>query len=122
MKGFEVRRPSSLLSRALLLACLGVALSFGASRSALAACGNGVIEPGEDCDDGSSNGTTNSCCTIACTATSKSPDVIVGDLVGRSGPYVPLRTMPSTLSKSIRRDIWLKFRSTTIILTQRCMR
>lgn len=51
--------------------------------SASAACGDGVVDPGEDCDDGSSNnGGTNSCCTSACTFSGKSPDVIVGDLVG----------------------------------------
>jgi hypothetical protein len=87
MKGFDVRRLTTLLSRAALLAGFGLALSLGASQAALAACGNGVIEPGEDCDDGSQNGTSNSCCSSSCTATSKAPDVIVGDLVGRSGPY-----------------------------------
>jgi hypothetical protein len=54
-----------------------------ASPNALAACGNGVVEAGEDCDDGSSqNGGTNSCCTASCTFSGKSPDVIVGDIVG----------------------------------------
>ena len=33
---------------------------------ALAVCGNGVVEPPEDCDDGSQNGSTNSCCTVTC--------------------------------------------------------
>jgi len=51
--------------------------------SVAAVCGNGTVEIGEDCDDGSSNnGGTNSCCTAACTFSGKSPDVIVGDLVG----------------------------------------
>jgi hypothetical protein len=54
-----------------------------ASPNALAACGNGVVEAGEDCDDGSSqNGGTNSCCTATCTFSGRSPDVIVGDIVG----------------------------------------
>jgi hypothetical protein len=48
---------------------------------ASAACGNGVVEAGEDCDDGSSqNGGANSCCTSACTFSGEVPDVIVGDL------------------------------------------
>ena len=46
----------------------------------LAACGDGTVDPGEDCDDGSQNGSTNSCCTTACTFSGKSPDVIVGAL------------------------------------------
>jgi cysteine-rich repeat protein len=29
-------------------------------------CGNGVITPGEDCDDGAKNGTAASCCTSDC--------------------------------------------------------
>src|SRR6185436_19129494 len=49
-----------------------------------ATCGNGVVEAGEDCDDGSQNGSTNSCCTIACTFSGKVPDVIVGDLPNTS--------------------------------------
>jgi hypothetical protein len=53
------------------------------SPAAAAVCGNSVVEAGEDCDDGSAqNGGTNSCCTAACTFSGKSPDVIVGDLVG----------------------------------------
>ncbi len=64
---------------------IGLALAVaGAVAPARAACGNGVIEPGEDCDDGSQNGTANSCCDTSCKFTSKSPDVIVGDLVGRT--------------------------------------
>ena len=52
-----------------------------AAAPAFAACGDGVLNAGEDCDDGSSqNGGTNSCCTSACTFSGKSPDVIVGDL------------------------------------------
>jgi hypothetical protein len=48
---------------------------------AQAACGNGVVEAGEDCDDGSAqNGGANSCCTSSCTFSGESPDVIVGDM------------------------------------------
>lgn len=48
---------------------------------AAAACGNGVVEAGEDCDDGSAeNGGANSCCTSSCTFSGEVPDVIVGDL------------------------------------------
>ena len=64
-----------------LLAASVVSLVL-ASR-AFAACGNGVIEAGEQCDDGAANGGTNSCCNSDCTvATGEAPDVIVGDIVG----------------------------------------
>ncbi len=32
-----------------------------------ATCGNGTIDPGEQCDDGTANGTPTSCCTTSCT-------------------------------------------------------
>ncbi len=65
-------------------AFLGVLVAgvLAGAPAVMAACGNGTIEPGEDCDDGSQNGTTNSCCTSSCTFSGKAPDVIVGDLVG----------------------------------------
>lgn len=53
-----------------------------AAPSARAACGDGVIDVDEECDDGSQNGSTNSCCLDTCKLSGKSPDVIVGDLVG----------------------------------------
>ena len=60
-----------------------VAAVLLASPAAAAVCGNGTVEVGEDCDDGSTeNGGANSCCTTACTFSGESPDVIVGDLVG----------------------------------------
>ena len=58
------------------------AIVLAVAPAAAAVCGNGTVETGEDCDDGSSNGTANSCCTASCTFSGKSPDVIVGDLVG----------------------------------------
>jgi hypothetical protein len=58
------------------LACVGV---FSSSPAA-AACGDLVIQAGEDCDDGGNNGTLNSCCTTSCTFSGESPDVIVGDI------------------------------------------
>src|SRR5438034_5576971 len=30
-------------------------------------CGDGVVDPGEECDDGAANGTAASCCTFTCT-------------------------------------------------------
>ncbi len=33
----------------------------------LGVCGNGISEPGEQCDEGSANGMSSSCCTTACT-------------------------------------------------------
>ena len=75
--------PFRVISVSTIFVVLVVALV--AVSSAAAACGDGVVDPGEDCDDGSSqNGGTNSCCTVACTFSGKSPDVIVGDLVGTS--------------------------------------
>jgi hypothetical protein len=53
-----------------------------ASR-AFAVCGNGVLEAGEDCDDGAQNGAGQSCCLANCSwNTAKDPNVIVGDIVG----------------------------------------
>jgi hypothetical protein len=48
---------------------------FGATKSAamtnylatLGVCGNGVVEPGEPCDEGPNNGAPKSCCTTTCT-------------------------------------------------------
>ena len=74
-------RPYRVISVSTIFVFLVVALL--AVSSAAASCGDGVLDAGEDCDDGSSqNGGTNSCCTAACTFSGKSPDVIVGDLVG----------------------------------------
>lgn len=61
-----------------VLVCLFAASLMAAQ--ARGACGNGVVEAGEDCDDGSENGGTNSCCTSSCTFTGRSPDVIVGNI------------------------------------------
>ena len=30
------------------------------------ACGNGIVGPGEQCDEGAANGTSTSCCTLSC--------------------------------------------------------
>jgi len=49
---------------------------------AFADCGNGLVEAGEDCDDGSLNGTPNSCCDTSCKFNGNSPDVVVGEMVG----------------------------------------
>jgi YVTN family beta-propeller protein len=35
---------------------------------AVGACGNHVVDPGEQCDDGAANGTPGSCCTLNCVA------------------------------------------------------
>ena len=59
-----------------------VILLFFAVSPVAAVCGDGVVDPDEDCDDGTQNGTTNSCCQITCKFSGKTPDVIVGDLVG----------------------------------------
>jgi hypothetical protein len=90
MKRIASWSPFFLLTRAALLACVGLALSLGAPKSAFATCvgggtGNGVVEAGEECDDGAAggngtNGSANSCCTTACTLSAKLPDLFVGDL------------------------------------------
>jgi hypothetical protein len=89
MKRIPSWTPFTLLTRAALLACAGLALSIGMPHTSLAACvgggtGNGVLEAGEECDDGAqggngTNGSTNSCCSTQCTLT-KTPDLYVGDL------------------------------------------
>ena len=60
--------------------CLLVAGILALSPGAMAACGDGTVNAGEECDDGSQNGGANSCCTTSCTFSGESPDVIVGDL------------------------------------------
>ncbi len=75
-------RPFRVATISAMSVCLVAAL-LAVAPAVAAVCGNSVVEAGEDCDDGSSqNGGTNSCCTAACTFSGKSPDVIVGDLVG----------------------------------------
>ncbi len=54
-------------NRTRLLAGLALAAALTlAPVVAVAACGNGVVESGEQCDQGASNGTATSCCTAAC--------------------------------------------------------
>ncbi len=73
-------RPFRVIAVSTIFVFVLVAL-LAVSPAAAVGCGDGVVDPGEDCDDGSSNnGGTNSCCTAACTFSGKSPDVIVGDL------------------------------------------
>ena len=75
-------RPFRMISVSTIFFVLVAAL-LAPSPAAAATCGNAVVEPGEDCDDGTSqNGGAHSCCTSACTFSGESPDVIVGDLVG----------------------------------------
>jgi hypothetical protein len=40
--------------------------AIGNYLASLGVCGNGVVEPGEPCDDGVANGTPFSCCTLTC--------------------------------------------------------
>ena len=50
----------------------------GPARAWAPTCGNGVVEAGEQCDDGVYNGSANSCCEAACTfAAGESPDLMV---------------------------------------------
>ena len=50
------------------------------ASAAGAACGDGIVDPGEQCDDGTVNGNANSCCTESCQLNGNFPDVIVGDI------------------------------------------
>ncbi len=67
-----------------LRACLLVAALFALAPAAFAACGNGVVESGEQCDDGSQNGGANSCCNTSCRFNGARPDVIVGEITSPS--------------------------------------
>jgi hypothetical protein len=63
---------------------VALALAVASLSAVRAACGNGVIEAGEQCDDGLQNGDANSCCTTSCQLSGEVPDVIVGDLIGKT--------------------------------------
>jgi hypothetical protein len=56
------------------------AVTSAASAPGPYVCGNGIVEAGEECDDGSQNGGGNSCCESWCVFTSKSPDLIVSNI------------------------------------------
>jgi len=71
-----------MISTACFVVCLALVLAVATAPAALAACGNGVLEAGEDCDDGSQNGGNNSCCATSCKFNGNNPDVIVGMLYG----------------------------------------
>ena len=68
------------------LAVGGIVLFGG---SALAACGDGVVEQGEACDDGSANG-TDGCCSLSC------------DLVDRDGDGLCDALDPCDLGNGVR--------------------
>jgi hypothetical protein len=73
-----LRRQSVLKAAAWGLALCAV--TRAASAPGPFFCGNGTVESGEECDDGSQNGTQNSCCESWCALTSKSPDLIVSNI------------------------------------------
>jgi len=60
-----------------VLALVLVALTLGSARVVLAACGDGTVDPGEDCDDGVANGAAGSCCQANCTR--KPADTLCAD-------------------------------------------
>jgi hypothetical protein len=49
-----------------LVAGWAVAAPFSRSGVAVASCGNGIVEAGENCDDGADNGSASSCCDASC--------------------------------------------------------
>jgi uncharacterized delta-60 repeat protein len=64
-----------------------------------ATCGNGTIDPGEQCDDGAANGTAASCCSTSCTLV-----VIGGPTCGAQfsvPPTVTLKRLGATIPLSI---------------------
>ena len=66
---------------ACVLAVIGLGLhARPAVAGAIPVCGNGELEAGEECDDGSLNGVSGACCTANCVRNGMSPDVIVGDI------------------------------------------
>ncbi len=68
------------LCKALAWCLLLCAVTRAASAPGPYVCGNGIVEAGEECDDGSENGGVNSCCEGWCARSSKSPDLIVSDV------------------------------------------
>jgi probable HAF family extracellular repeat protein/cysteine-rich repeat protein len=54
-------------------------------------CGDGIVEPGEQCDDGPSNGATGSCCSSTCQALpagsgcADDGDLCTNDVCGQTG-------------------------------------
>ncbi len=46
---------------------LGAGFALLAATSVWATCGDGTLDIGEDCDQGSANGALTSCCTVGCT-------------------------------------------------------
>ncbi len=75
------------------------ALAFKAKSDPPAVCGNGIVEPGEQCDDGSGNGEAGSCCDASCrfvaagTACTDDGNLCTNDVCDGSGtclhPFVP---------------------------------
>lgn len=53
------------ISAIFLAVVLSPVMAFWSTDS-LAICGNGIIDPSEQCDDGSNNGGAGSCCTTDC--------------------------------------------------------
>lgn len=69
-----------------------VVLLAAAGPARALTCGDGVVDAGEECDDGVYNGSQNSCCEPSCTlAAGEAPDI----LVSRSGGGHGRRGRPS---------------------------
>ena len=60
-KSRPLARPTRL---AFAVACVLTCLWAGEARAQV--CGDSIVDVGEDCDLGASNGTPGSCCTISC--------------------------------------------------------
>src|SRR5262245_2908920 len=62
------------------------ALEEGVTTVSVGICGDGIVEPGEACDNGSNNGTAASCCTTTCTPVCDDGNVCTDDVCDSTGP------------------------------------
>jgi hypothetical protein len=79
-----------------------------------AICGNGIIESGEQCDDGAANGTVNSCCTTTCTFQPSGTSCTGGTCDG-ADTCVPATATTSATSTSTTQTSTSSTTSTTLI-------
>jgi cysteine-rich repeat protein len=63
-------------------------------------CGNGILESGEQCDDGANNGTAVSCCTATCTFEPPGTPCTGGTCSGNADTCVPTTTTTTTTTTS----------------------
>ena len=75
---FEIVTPPDCHS--IFCACTG-SIPLGPLYGSKSPCGNGVVDPDEQCDDGPANGTPGACCAVGCTLQpARTPCADDGDL------------------------------------------